>query len=100
MSGATWVLKIAETTIYAVRNRFWPFGGSPVAAGWAQGGRRWLSGVPQVAVRGRLGTRIGVHWPIWTPKKAPKGFTAVALGRLNASPRPARDISKAETNQK
>ena len=66
-----------------------------------------MSGVPQVAVwgrlvavRGRLGTHIGMNWPIWTPHKAPKGFAEVALGRLNASPRPARDISKAEKIQK
>ena len=66
-----------------------------------------MSGVPQVAVRGwlvavrgRLGTRIGVYWPIWNPNKAPKGFTEVALGRPNASPRLARDISKAEKVEK
>ena len=53
-----------------------------------------------VAVRGRLGTQIGVHWPIWTPNKVSKGFTEVALVRLNASPRPARDISKAEQIEK
>ena len=85
--------------------------GRPVGVRCAQAGRgvgrRRLSGVPQVAVwgrlvavRGQLGTHIGMHWPIWTPNKAPKGFTEVALGRLNASPRPARDISKAEQIEK
>ena len=106
-SGSTWVLKIAETTIYAVRNRFWAILGVRWAHGGRRVGRRQLSGVPQVAVwgrlvavRGRLGTRIGVYWPIWTPNKAFKGFTEVALGRPNASPRLARDISKAEKVEK
>ena len=73
-----------------------------MGARWAQAGRRWLSGMPQVAVRGWLVAvpHIGVYWPIWTPNKAPKRFTEVALGRLNASPRPARDISKAEKVEK
>ena len=53
-----------------------------------------------VAVRGRLTTHIGKNWPIWTPNKVPKGFTEVALGRLNASPRPALAISKAEKIEK
>ena len=85
----------------------WASAGRSLGARWAQTGRRWLSGVPQVAVwgrlvavRGRLGTRIGVYWPIWTPNKAPKGFTEVALGRPTASPRLARDIFKAEKVEK
>ena len=58
--------------------------GRPVGVDWAQGGRRLgrsqLFGVLQVAfwgrlvaVRGQLGTHIGMHWPIWTPTRPPWG---------------------------
>ena len=79
----------------------------PVGVGWAQGGA-------QVVVRGAAGGCLGAaggcpgaagdtYWHALAdldPNKAPKGSTEVALGRLNAFPRRARDISKAEKVEK
>ena len=71
--------------------------GCPVGVSWAQGGRRWLSGVPQVAVwgrlvavRGRLGTHIGMNWPIWTPQQGSQG---VQEGSGEGKPKARGNIS-------
>ena len=92
--------------------------GRPVGVRWAQTERRvgggWARGGAQAVVWGAAGGCLGAaggcpgaagdtYWHALAdldPNKAPKGSTEVALGRLNASPRPARDISKAEKVEK
>ena len=78
-----------------------------MGAGWAQAGAQ---SVVRKAAGGFLGAAGGcpgaagdTYWHALAdldPNKAPKGFTEVALGRPNASPRLARDISKAEKVEK
>ena len=88
--------------------------GRPVGVGWAQPGRTVGADWAQVVVWGAAGGCLGAaggcpgaagdtYWHALAdldPNKAPKGSTEVALGRLNASPRPPRDISKAEKVEK
>ena len=72
-------------------------------AGWAQVVVWGAAGGCLGAAGGCPGAAGDTYWHALAdlgPNKAPKGSTEVALGRLNASPRAARDISKAEKVEK